>query len=46
LIYENSNYFNQWDGKDSAAGTYYYILGVNKDNEYEYFEGHLTLLRD
>lgn len=45
-IYNNPNYRNNWTGDDHAEGTYYFILGVKKKNEYEYHEGHLTLLRN
>jgi gliding motility-associated-like protein len=26
LVYEDSNYQNNWEGKDISGGTYYYIL--------------------
>ncbi|MFM9985117.1 MAG: gliding motility-associated C-terminal domain-containing protein [Flavobacteriales bacterium] len=49
LIYEEDNYYDQWRGDDMAEGTYYYIVGVKNGvgpDGYEYFEGHLTLLRE
>jgi gliding motility-associated-like protein len=47
LMYESSNYYNQWaPNEDEAAdGVYFYLLGVNKPDGMEYFEGHITLTR-
>lgn len=43
-IYESSSYANDWQARDVADGTYYYILrlpfGVRRD-----IEGYLTILR-
>lgn len=46
LVYESDNYSDQWTGDDAAEGTYFFVLGVKKGGSYEYYEGHLTLLRD
>ncbi|MDZ4750422.1 MAG: gliding motility-associated C-terminal domain-containing protein [Flavobacteriales bacterium] len=47
LIYESDNYKNNWTPAEEEApeGTYFFILGVNKNSNFEYYEGHLTLLR-
>ncbi|MEY3399043.1 MAG: hypothetical protein RL220_1637, partial [Bacteroidota bacterium] len=41
------NYNNNWtpSEEDAPEGTYFFILGVNKNSNFEYYEGHLTLLR-
>lgn len=45
LVYEASNYQNQWDGDELPDGTYFYevILSNKKDEPYT---GHLTILRN
>ncbi|HRD52172.1 MAG TPA: gliding motility-associated C-terminal domain-containing protein, partial [Flavobacteriales bacterium] len=45
LVYEASNYQNQWDGDELPDGTYFYevILNHKKDEPYT---GHLTILRN
>ncbi len=46
IVYENSNYQNNWDGENCASGTYYYILKVNYGNEeYQESTGTITILR-
>ncbi|MEQ8908384.1 MAG: gliding motility-associated C-terminal domain-containing protein [Vicingaceae bacterium] len=46
LIYEDDNYFNDWDGENYKEGTYYYILKVNDEIEYpEPFKGTFTIIR-
>ena len=42
VIYEIQNYRNQWDGRDTPDGTYYYELLVEGDEEP--YTGHLTIL--
>jgi gliding motility-associated-like protein len=46
LVYESNSYYDQWKGTDMAEGTYFFVLGVKKTSGFEYYEGHLTLLRD
>ena len=47
LIYENTDYRNNWAPNDTEAsdGVYYFILGINKPGGMEYFEGDLTIKR-
>jgi gliding motility-associated-like protein len=47
LIYESDNYNNNWrpSEEDVPEGTYFFILGINKNAGFEYHEGHLTILR-
>ena len=42
LIYEDSNYENDWDGEDFAEGTYYYIL---ERSDGENFSGYFNIVR-
>lgn len=42
LIYESNSYRNQWDGKDLAAGVYYYIFSRSDGKD---FEGYVHLVR-
>ncbi|MCC6599346.1 MAG: gliding motility-associated C-terminal domain-containing protein [Crocinitomicaceae bacterium] len=45
-VYESEDYHNDWSPGDLSEGTYFYIVGMRKrNNEMEYFEGNLTLLR-
>ncbi len=44
LIYEDDNYFNDWDGDDHESGTYYYVLDIN-DPAYDIMKGTITLIR-
>ncbi|MEO8066426.1 MAG: gliding motility-associated C-terminal domain-containing protein [Flavobacteriales bacterium] len=41
-VYESANYRNNWNGKDTSEGTYFYILKMADGREYV---GHVTLLR-
>ncbi|MEW6468251.1 MAG: choice-of-anchor L domain-containing protein [Bacteroidota bacterium] len=43
VTYENSNYQNDWDGKNVVDGTYYFILYLSDGRT---FPGFLTLLRN
>jgi gliding motility-associated-like protein len=43
IIYENSDYNNEWDGRGCATGTYYYIL-KNKELNVKY-KGYIQLMR-
>lgn len=45
LIYEDDSYYNDWDGEDNPAGTYFYILDIN-DPSYGIFKGNFTIIRD
>ncbi|MEX2379389.1 MAG: gliding motility-associated C-terminal domain-containing protein, partial [Vicingaceae bacterium] len=45
LIYEDNDYYNDWDGGDNPAGTYFYILDIN-DESYGIFKGNFTIIRD
>lgn len=42
VVYETTNYKNNWTGEGVPDGTYYYILHITDDREYA---GHVTLLR-
>ena len=44
LIFESSDYKNDWDGEDYKAGTYFYVLDIN-DPEYDIFKGTFTIIR-
>jgi gliding motility-associated-like protein len=47
LVYESSNYTNNWDGKDLPGGTYFYIFDWQKDTDERISSsGNITLLRD
>jgi gliding motility-associated-like protein len=41
MVYETSNYQNNWGGDDAADGTYFYILKLVDGKEYT---GTLTIL--
>lgn len=47
LVYESDNYQNNWTPKpeEASEGTYFYVLGINKDAGMEYHNGSLSLLR-
>jgi len=45
LIYEKSNYQNDWDGKDCADGVYYYILKLPDNNSNYHDNGTVTIIR-
>ncbi|OFY85899.1 MAG: hypothetical protein A3F72_08175 [Bacteroidetes bacterium RIFCSPLOWO2_12_FULL_35_15] len=45
-LYQNNNYLNNWDGSKYADGVYYYILGLNKNNNYTSIPGFFQLLKD
>lgn len=45
LIYNNNNYFNDWDGEDFKEGTYFYVLDINDPNQ-ELMKGTFTIIRD
>jgi len=45
LIYEDDSYYNDWDGEDYPAGTYFYVLDIN-DESYGIFKGSFTIIRD
>jgi len=42
VVYEATNYKNEWKGGGLSEGTYYYVLHITDDREYA---GHVTLLR-
>lgn len=42
IVYETTNYRNNWEGRDVSDGTYYYEVVVQ--GEPEPFTGHLTIL--
>jgi gliding motility-associated-like protein len=49
-IYDNSNYQNDWDGKDFADGVYYFILIANYGDtgngvKTQEFHGTVTIMR-
>jgi len=45
LIYEKSNYQNDWDGKNCPAGVYYYILKLPDNNSNYHDSGTVTIIR-
>ena len=47
IVYQSSNYQNNWDGKDVADGTYYYIIKAKNllSNYEKELHGSLTILR-
>ncbi len=44
VVYKSDNYKNDWDGKDSAEGTYYYVFTTPIES-LKPFHGTVTLLR-
>ncbi|HSI91681.1 MAG TPA: gliding motility-associated C-terminal domain-containing protein [Adhaeribacter sp.] len=34
-IYENNNYDNKWDARDTASGTYYYVITTTEKKTYK-----------
>ena len=47
LIYEDNDYYNDWDGGKHPAGTYFYILEVNDpENRHGVYKGNFTIIRD
>ncbi|MEO8589604.1 MAG: gliding motility-associated C-terminal domain-containing protein [Flavobacteriales bacterium] len=42
MVYQTTNYKNDWKGSGLSEGTYYYVLHITDDREYA---GHVTLLR-
>lgn len=44
LIYEDSDYKNDWDGADYEDGVYYYLLDINDESQ-GLIKGSVTLLR-
>ena len=46
-VYEDNDYYNDWDGEDFQEGTYFYVLDV-KDPEglQDIIKGTFTLIRD
>jgi len=48
LLFESDSYKNNWAPNEDEApeGTYYFILGWKRPDGVQYFEGHLTLLRN
>ncbi|MEI7594966.1 MAG: gliding motility-associated C-terminal domain-containing protein [Bacteroidota bacterium] len=45
LIYESSNYQNNWDGNNAADGTYYYII-TYPPKTFETASGTVNIIRD
>jgi len=46
-IYEDDDYFNDWDGEDYKQGTYFYVLDVNDPEEVQgIIKGTFTIIRD
>ncbi len=51
LVYETSNYSNDWQGIDRGGdeledGAYFWVLRVRRNGILEQFKGHLTILRN
>jgi gliding motility-associated-like protein len=42
-VFESHNYNNDWDGDDLAAGVYYYVLHLNRNNKV--FKGVVSILK-
>jgi gliding motility-associated-like protein len=42
-VFESRNYNNDWDGDDLAAGVYYYVLDLKRNNKV--FKGAVTILK-
>lgn len=45
LVYEDPDYFNDWDGDNLAAGTYFYVLDLNSEVQ-DVLKGTFTIFRD
>ncbi len=45
LVYEKSNYQNDWDGKNCPDGVYYYILKLPDNNSNYHDHGTVTIIR-
>jgi gliding motility-associated-like protein len=46
-VYEDTDYFNDWDGGDLQEGTYFYILDINDpDEQNDLMKGTFTIIRD
>ncbi|GAB4254381.1 MAG: hypothetical protein Kow0079_10630 [Vicingaceae bacterium] len=46
LIYQTTNYKNDWDGSDKEEGTYYYIfIPSTVDSSIPSQKGYVTILR-
>lgn len=49
LVYENTNYLNDWDGEDYEDGTYFYVLEVGdgdvKGTKNSILKGTVTIVR-
>ncbi len=46
LMYESDNYTNNWSPTELAEGTYYYVLGIRKQDSYEFKEGWVMLVKN
>ena len=45
MVYENTNYQNNWDGENSSDGVYFWVLFV-ADNKDSVMKGTVTILRN
>ncbi|HWZ35617.1 MAG TPA: gliding motility-associated C-terminal domain-containing protein [Mucilaginibacter sp.] len=46
VVYQKTNYKNDWDGSGLVEGTYFYVLRAkNKAGIWDTYKGYLTLLR-
>jgi len=46
VVYQKTNYKNDWDGSGLVEGTYFYVLRAkNKTGVWDTYKGYLTLLR-
>tara|TARA_B110000046_G_scaffold48630_1_gene53970 strand:+ start:90510 stop:93731 length:3222 start_codon:yes stop_codon:yes gene_type:complete len=46
LVFEDSNYQNDWDGGDLKDGTYFYVLDIDDPSRtQDIFKGTITILR-
>ena len=46
-IYEDDDYFNDWDGENYQEGTYFYVLEINDPDDIQgLMKGTFTIIRD
>ena len=43
VVFETTNYKNDWDGGDYSDGTYFYVITLTDGREYS---GHVTMIRE
>lgn len=45
VVYESTNYQNDWDGDDLSVGVYYYVLECHGRTRTDTYKGSLTIIR-